>query len=63
MVPYLLKEDAFFSSITLFMIPRDFSELEEGHGYNFKYRYNYSYGMVRVGMVYNGCHNNYNFDG
>jgi len=36
MVPYLLKDDAFFSSITLFMIPRDFSELEEGHGYNFK---------------------------
>jgi len=36
MVPYLLKDDAFFSSITLFMIPRDFSELEEGHGFNFK---------------------------
>lgn len=36
MVPYLLKDDAFFSSITLFMIPRDFSELEEGHGYSFK---------------------------
>lgn len=36
MVPYLLKDDAFFSSITLFIIPRDFLELEEGHGYEFR---------------------------
>ena len=36
MVPYLLKNDAFFSSITLFMIPKNFSKLEEGNGYNFK---------------------------
>jgi DGQHR domain-containing protein len=34
---YLLdNDDAFFSALTLFIIPRDFSPLEEGEGYKFE---------------------------
>ena len=36
MVPYLKNPDAFYSSISLFIIPRDFKEVEEGKGYEFK---------------------------
>jgi DNA sulfur modification protein DndB len=37
MKDYLLKnDDAFFSSLTLFIVPRDESPLEEGEGYDFK---------------------------
>ena len=36
MVPYLKNPDAFYSSISLFIIPRDFNEVEEEKGYEFK---------------------------
>lgn len=36
MVPYLKNPDAFYSSISLFIIPRDFKEVEEGKGYEYK---------------------------
>ena len=36
MVPYLGRPDSFFSSITLFMIPRNYEALEEGDGFDFK---------------------------
>lgn len=37
MKDYLLKnDDAFFSSLTLFIVPRDENPLEEGEGYDFK---------------------------
>lgn len=35
MVPYLQNDDAFYSSLTLFMVPRDFEPLDEGEGYVF----------------------------
>ncbi len=35
MVPYLEQDDAFYSSLTLIMVPRDLSPLVEGEGYEF----------------------------
>jgi DGQHR domain-containing protein len=35
MVPYLERGDAFYSALTLIMIPRDLEKLEEGEGYEF----------------------------
>jgi len=36
LVPYLENDDAFFSALTLVMIPRTFDPLEEEEGYDFK---------------------------
>ena len=35
LVPYLQNDDAFYSALTLVMIPRDFSRMEEGEGFEF----------------------------
>jgi DNA sulfur modification protein DndB len=35
MVPYLENDDAFYSALTLVMVPRDFERMEEGEGYEF----------------------------
>lgn len=36
MVPYLENDDAFYSALTLVMVPRDFEKMEEGEGYEFR---------------------------
>ncbi len=35
MVTYLQNDDAFYSALTLVMVPRDFERMEEGEGYEF----------------------------
>ena len=36
LVPYLDKDSSFFSAVTLYMVPHDFTALEEGEGFYFR---------------------------
>ena len=36
LVPYLDKDSSFFSAVTLYMVPHDFTALEEGEGFSFQ---------------------------